>query len=183
MLHNDTHPPAAILEQTPHSLPAREGTAAGGSCPRPSNIAAEESMEDFMAITKALADENRVRILLALRPGELCVCQIVELVQLATSTVSRHMSVLKHAGLVESRKDGRWMYYRLPAAGKPEPVHRAIEWVACMLADDRSVLSDTKRLGEICAADPRSLCAAQANCKHSCNHNEALSSEEKPCSG
>lgn len=56
MLHNDTDPPDAILGQAPHSLPAREETTASASCRRPSGIAAEESMEDFMAITKALAD-------------------------------------------------------------------------------------------------------------------------------
>ena len=58
-------------------------------------------MRDLMAVTKALADESRVRILLALKPGKLCVCQIVELLQLAPSTVSKHMSILKHARLVE----------------------------------------------------------------------------------
>ncbi len=123
------------------------------------------TMQRFMAITKALADENRVRILLALRSGELCVCQIVELVQLATSTASRHMSVLKHAGLVESRKDGRWMYYRLPDLGAPEFVHRAIAWVACTLADDPAVQRDAERLAAICAVDPHRLCAAQTNGK------------------
>ncbi len=122
-----------------------------------------------MAITKALADENRVRILLALRAGELCVCQIVELAQLATSTVSRHMSVLKHAKLVESRKDGRWMYYRLPEADAPEIVQRAIDWVSHMLNRDLSVLRDAKQLAEICSVHPRSLCAGQANGRHSCN--------------
>ena len=70
-------------------------------------------MRDFMAISKALADEQRVRVLLALQRGELCVCQVVELLGLATSTVSKHMSILKQARLVESRKEGRWMYYRL----------------------------------------------------------------------
>lgn len=139
-------------------------------------------MQRFMAITKALADENRVRILLALRAGELCVCQIVELVQLATSTVSRHMSVLKQAGLVESRKDGRWMYYRLPEADAPELVRQAIEWVSGMLAGDRSVLSDAKRLGEICSLDPHSLCAAQTNGKRACDGNQPSPPEESQCS-
>jgi DNA-binding transcriptional ArsR family regulator len=46
--------------------------------------------------------------------GELCVCQIIELLGLVPSTVSKHMSILKQAGLVENRKEARWMYYRLP---------------------------------------------------------------------
>ena len=71
-----------------------------------------------MAITKALADEQRVRVLLALERGELCVCQIVELMGLATSTISKHMSILKQARLVDSRKQGRWIYYRRADDGR-----------------------------------------------------------------
>ena len=71
-------------------------------------------MRDFMAITKALSDPNRVRILLALRRGELCVCQITELFGFAPSTVSKHLSILHHAHLILSRKSERWVYYRLP---------------------------------------------------------------------
>ncbi len=173
---------AAALEPAPRPSPDREATAAGGSFTPQAGSAGKETMQHFMAVTKALADENRVRILLALRSGELCVCQIVELVQLATSTVSRHMSVLKHAGLVESRKDGRWMYYRLPEAGAPELVHRAVEWVSFMLADDRSVQCDAKRLAEICSLDPHSLCAAQTGGKQQCNRNQPSLSEESQCS-
>ena len=67
----------------------------------------------FMNITKALADENRVRILAALKNRELCVCQIIDLLQLAPSTVSKHLSILRQARLLAVRKTGRWAYYRL----------------------------------------------------------------------
>src|SRR5664280_1261035 len=70
-------------------------------------------MRDLMAVIKALADENRVRILMALGPKELCVCQVVELLGLAPSTVSKHMAILKQARFVDGRKEGRWMFYRL----------------------------------------------------------------------
>lgn len=63
-------------------------------------------LRDFMSVIKALADENRARILLALGGRELCVCQIVELLGLAPSTVSKHMSILKQARLVDGRKQG-----------------------------------------------------------------------------
>ena len=79
----------------------------------------EDAMRDLMAVIKALADENRVRILMALGPGELCVCQIVELLGLAPSTVSKHMAILKQARLVDSRKEGRWMFYRLAEDDAP----------------------------------------------------------------
>jgi len=67
-------------------------------------------MRDFMSITKALSDENRVRALFALRQRELCVCQIIEFLNLVPSTVSKHMAILKQAHLVEGQKNGRWIY-------------------------------------------------------------------------
>ena len=61
-------------------------------------------MRDLLAVMKALADENRLRIVAALQGRELCLCQIVELLGLATSTVSRHASILQQARLVQSRR-------------------------------------------------------------------------------
>ncbi len=116
-------------------------------------------MRDFMAITKALADETRVRVLLALQRGELCVCQIVELTGLATSTISQHMSILKQARLVESRKEGRWIYYRLADEQPSELVRCSLQWVADSLARDPKVVGDRKRLAAICNSDPHELCA------------------------
>jgi len=63
---------------------------------------------------KALGDPVRLRLfyLLSLR-DELCVCHLTEALELPQSTVSRHLGVLRHAGLVNTRRDGKWMYYRL----------------------------------------------------------------------
>ena len=83
-----------------------------------------------MAITKALSDPNRVRILLALKHGELCVCQITELFGFAPSTVSRHLSILHHAHLILSRKSERWVYYRLDDPAAPE--RHTTRWEAAM---------------------------------------------------
>ena len=125
-------------------------------------------MRDFMAVTKALADETRVRILLALQRGELCVCQVVELLGLATSTVSKHISILKQARLVECRKEGRWMYYRLAGDDAPKVVREAMAWVAKSLASDPQILRDKKRLASICTSDPHELCIAQGSGKRAC---------------
>ena len=133
-----------------------------------SAIISGDSMRDFMAITKALADETRVRVLVALQRGELCVCQIVELTGLATSTIPKHMSILKQARLVDSRKDGRWMYYRLADDPAPELVQRSLDWVAGSLARDPKVLSDKKRLAAICNSDPHELCAARGSSENTC---------------
>ena len=114
-----------------------------------------------MAITKALADENRVRVLLALQGGELCVCQITELFGLAASTISKHLSILYQAGLVDSRKDGRWMYYSLAAKGASTPAREAVRWVARSLGEDPRTVEDAASLKKILAMDPVELCRRQ----------------------
>ncbi len=121
------------------------------------------AMREFMNITKALADENRVRMLLALRGGELCVCQITELFGLAPSTISKHLSILYQAGLAESRKEGRWIYYRLPGKGVPTTVRAAIDWVAKSVNGDPRVTEDAARLKKILAMDPVELCRRQCS--------------------
>ena len=118
-------------------------------------------MRQFMAAAKALADENRVRVLLALQGRELCVCQIIEFLGLAPSTVSKHMSILKQAYLVESRKEGRWMHYRLPGRDAPAVAREAIRWVRQALAKDTDVMADLKRIERIESLDKERLCAAR----------------------
>ena len=115
-------------------------------------------MREFMAITKALADENRTRVVMFLRGGEMCVCQIVEMLGLAPSTVSKHLDILHQAGLVESRKEGRWIYYRLPEAGASAAVHGAIRWLAASLDKDPQVLQDARRLAKVCKMSKEDLC-------------------------
>ncbi len=70
-------------------------------------------MLDFMTVVRALTDENRVRILMALRGQEMCVCQVTAFLDLSPSTTSKHLSILRQARLIESRKKGKWVYYRL----------------------------------------------------------------------
>jgi len=119
----------------------------------------------FMAITKALADDHRVRVILALRDRELCVCQIVEFLGLAPSTVSKHMSILKQARLVECRKEGRWIHYRLPREDAPPEAREAVAWVCRSLARTPAVQQDAKRLKEVLKLDPEELCRTQSRCK------------------
>jgi DNA-binding transcriptional ArsR family regulator len=118
-------------------------------------------MNDFMNLTKALADETRVRMLLALRDGELCVCQITELFGFAPSTVSKHLSILHQAGLVESRKAERWVYYRLPGRQAPATARTALAWVNQAIGNDNRILADAKKLKQILKIDPTVLCRRQ----------------------
>jgi DNA-binding transcriptional ArsR family regulator len=119
------------------------------------------AMRDFMAVAKALGDQTRIRMLLALREGELCVCQITEVFGLAPSTISKHLSILYQAGLVNSRKEGRWMYYTLPGKHVPAHVRHAIEWVRKDLAEDECILADVAKLKRVLAMDPVELCKRQ----------------------
>jgi len=118
-------------------------------------------MREVLEIAKALADGNRLRVLTALAGGDLCVCQIVELLQLAPSTVSKHMTILRQARLVESRKDGRWMHYRLPGRNAPKAVRDAVAWVRRSLAESPQTMQDRKRLKAILAMDPEEICRRQ----------------------
>ena len=118
-------------------------------------------VRDFLVIPKALADSNRLRILMALRRRELCVCQITELLRLAPSTVSKHLAVLQNARLVESRKDERWVYYRRPNRNAPVAVREALDWVSKSLRNDPRITRDTTQLNSILNQNPKALCQRQ----------------------
>ena len=115
------------------------------------------TLRDFLPITKALSDPTRLRLLMALRSSELCLCQLIDLLQLAPSTVSKHMALLQQADLVERRKDGRWHFYRLPEQPISPAVAQAIAWVTESLAKDPAIRADHERLGEIRSKDLEEL--------------------------
>jgi DNA-binding transcriptional ArsR family regulator len=119
-------------------------------------------MDSLIAITRALSDENRVRALLALVDQEVCVCQLIELLQLAPSTVSKHMSILKQSKLVSGRKKGRWMYYRLPGNDASDTVRRAISLVRRAASDDPSIRKDAARMTKILGTSKELICERQS---------------------
>jgi ArsR family transcriptional regulator len=118
-------------------------------------------MKELLAVTTALADSNRIRAVAACLRGELCVCQITELLGLAPSTVSKHLSILKQAGLLESRKEGRWMYYRVPDEQAPAIVREALDFVRRSLEKDKQIVEDIRCLKQIVKMDPEELCQKQ----------------------
>ena len=115
-------------------------------------------MKEFLAVTQVLSDPNRVRTFMFLRRGELCLCQIIEMLGLAPSTVSKHMALLRQAGLVEARKDGRWHYYRLTGKNAPAAIRAAVQWVQEFLHGDQTILNDAERLNVVLKKDPKRLC-------------------------
>ena len=77
-------------------------------------------MENISAIFKSLDDETRLRILsLLLEEEELCVCYLMDVLQLPQSTVSRHLALLKKAGWLKDRREGVWIYYSIDRSQAP----------------------------------------------------------------
>lgn len=117
-------------------------------------------MFSFMNITKALSDENRIRILMALHANdELCVCNINELLELAPSTVSKHLFLLKNARLLKARKDGRWMYYRLNRdQDASETVTQALNWIVNSVSNEPVIKADREKLERMLSVQLGAAC-------------------------
>ncbi len=110
-------------------------------------------MKDYLNIFKALSDENRLRILLMLKMRPLCVCEIYEVLNIALSTISAHLKLMKNIGLIEDEKEGRWVIYRL---GKDNSfLHELLEALEKKLQNDQKILNDriiiSHTTREICA--------------------------------
>lgn len=117
-------------------------------------------MYEFMNMTKALSDRNRVRIVMALNGGELCVCQLVALLGLAPSTVSKHISLLRNARLVESRKEGLLVFYSLPEKADKK-IESLLNWVRAVLFDEDQIKKDLIYLKEIKNMNIEDICRKQ----------------------
>lgn len=116
---------------------------------------------EVLRVNRALADMSRLRAVLALRDGELCVCQLIALLKLAPSTVSKHLSILHQAELIESRKIGRWVYYRLVSA-RSVYAAQMIRLATEALQDSAIVREDTMQLRSICNMKLEELCRRQS---------------------
>lgn len=122
-------------------------------------------MQATLNIASALADGSRLRVFAALtRHDELCVCEVTELLRLAPATVSRHMSVLQNARLVQSRKNGRWVYYRLAASVPP----RLLAWLKQALAQTPEIQADDARLAAMTGTLPKTRCPSTPEPADSC---------------
>jgi DNA-binding transcriptional ArsR family regulator len=123
----------------------------------------EAALRHLLAITRAVSDANRIRILCALSGrGELCVCQIQELLGLAPSTTSKHLGLLAAAGLVEARRDGRWAYYRIAREDMPEDAAELVAWLCRRAARTKAAAADRAKLRLILRHTPEELCQLQA---------------------
>lgn len=115
-------------------------------------------LRDYEAVLKAAADPNRVRILKMLEGGELCACQIVAALSLSQSTVSRHLSLLRAAGLVEERKEGRWVHFRLAETTINPYAQPLLALLRGWLGRDETVKADAQRVKRIRETPVEALC-------------------------
>jgi ArsR family transcriptional regulator, arsenate/arsenite/antimonite-responsive transcriptional repressor len=117
------------------------------------------AMKKMIEIFKALSDRNRLRIVAALSSrDELCACQITELLQVTGATASRHLTVLSNAGLIESRKAGRWVFFRLKEQGIPVDV---LGWMKSEFVASTEIKQDMVALEQITSCDPEDICRKQ----------------------
>ena len=116
-------------------------------------------MREILSITKALSDESRLRALIAVKDGELCVCQIIEVLGLSPATVSKHMQTLEQAGLVERKKRGKWRYYGLAAGSASRAVKQALAWVLDEVRNDPRLNADARKIRTVRRQDPAELSA------------------------
>lgn len=121
---------------------------------------ATQPIEPLVDLLKTLGHPARLRILALLRGGELCVCQIYTVIGLAPSTISEHLTELRRAGLLEERKDGRWVHYRL----KPkEGLQDLVEVLWPHLDEVQQVKEDAKAARIVRKTPPDLICARNRN--------------------
>lgn len=113
-------------------------------------------MQRLILIFKALSDETRLRTLKLLEEGELCVCDIAEALLMAQPNISFHISMLKEAGLVTDRKEGRWTHYSLNLS---DIFVRILILGVLERVDDNSIREDRERLRSLLSEKKvRNLC-------------------------
>jgi ArsR family transcriptional regulator len=98
---------------------------------------------------RALGDETRLRIVALLSHGELCVCHIESALDLNQSTASRHLGILRTAGVVDCRREGTWVYYRLTDQ-EHATVGKALEVLTRAFGAERALRADHARLRRSC---------------------------------
>ena len=100
-------------------------------------------MEEILRIFKALSDETRIRIVKLLEKGELCVCDIVAALDIVQPKASFHLGVLKDAGLIQDRREGKWMHYRIHDS---DVFRRMLILTTLEKVPERIMVEDKKRL-------------------------------------
>ena len=116
------------------------------------------SLRLYKDVMKAVADPTRVRILKILEEGEMCVCQIIAIVALGQSTISQHLFLLRAAGLIKDRRDGKWIHYSLDGKSGNRYAGPALRNLRKWMNDDPVVLKDRDRAAKAREIGPIAIC-------------------------
>jgi ArsR family transcriptional regulator, arsenate/arsenite/antimonite-responsive transcriptional repressor len=112
-------------------------------------------VKQLSKIFKALSDTNRLRILRMLHHRPLCVCEMREILQLAVSTVSAHLSILKEAGLIVDEKDNKWVNYSLNVNSKNPVVKKMLTMLVNWTENDTDYEKDLEKINLV---DRNTIC-------------------------
>lgn len=116
------------------------------------------SLRDYELVMKSVADPTRVRILKLLEAGEMCVCQIVAILELSQSTISKHLFLLKMAGLVKERQEKKWVHYSLDGSEGVPYARKMLGTLKGWLNDDGMIARDRKREALAREIGPEEIC-------------------------
>lgn len=114
-------------------------------------------LNQYETVMKAASDPTRVRILKILESGEICVCQIIAVIQLSQPTISNHLSLLRSAGLITDRKDKKWVFYSLD--GQDGYAGSVLRNLRGWLNDDPLIERDRERTALARNLGPVTICA------------------------
>jgi ArsR family transcriptional regulator, arsenate/arsenite/antimonite-responsive transcriptional repressor len=104
---------------------------------------------DYVNVFKALSDPNRIRIVKMLSERELCMCEVREVLDLSNSTVSKHLTILRDAGLILDSKDGKWVNFQLNNKSEQKFVRSLLGLIKNSFDDDEAIQDDTKKLPKV----------------------------------
>jgi ArsR family transcriptional regulator len=114
-------------------------------------MAGKTSTFNIERFFQALGDTTRLRLLNLMGEQEICVCYFVEILEQGQPKISRHLAYLRRAGIVEARRDGKWMHYRIvmpPNIGASQILRQTLAW----LKEERAMQSDRARLSKACCS-------------------------------
>ena len=122
-------------------------------------MAKKPSQFNMELFFQALGDNTRLRLLNLMGDQEVCVCYFVEILEQFQPKISRHLAYLRRAGIVEARREGKWMHYRIvtpPNIGAAQVVHQTLAW----MKEERAMQADRARLSKACCS-PAKFAALQ----------------------
>ena len=107
------------------------------------------AIKENTKLFKALSDPNRLRILKMLQTKSLCVCEITEILNLATSTVSKHLSILRDTGFIIEEKDGKWVNYMVNPTPSDKRISSVLSTLDFWISDDSLIISDKQKIQKV----------------------------------